>query len=183
MSIWGAWWRTFGVHAEQIHGDGVSGILPFGRAEGLEHREPRRVNDMSRSIRDVLAALRRSKFRRQFRLGERDLAYLQTRGMERVLAHARDFVESRLAPARPANDGRQTPMKGHPVFIAQHATATCCRSCLAKWHGIGEGQRLTPGEIDYIIELIETWLRGQNSPNPNPATPQFQLFEASEDEP
>ncbi len=98
---------------------------------------------MNGTVRNVLAALSRSEFRRRFRLGEPERAYLHARGMEVVLAHARDFVEARLSPARPVNDGRQTPMHGHPVFIAQHATATCCRSCLAQWHAIRKGRPLT----------------------------------------
>jgi len=50
--------------------------------------------------------------------------------MANIEQHARDFVNECLAPELPKNDGKQTPMKNHPVFIAQHATATCCRKCL-----------------------------------------------------
>ena len=76
-----------------------------------------------------------------------------------MLDHARDFVERRLAPAHPPNDGKQTPMRGHPVFIAQHATATCCRSCLAKWHGIAAGRELGAQDKAHVIAVIERWLR------------------------
>ncbi len=72
--------------------------------------------------------------------------------------HAVDFVTSRLAPAHPKNDGRQTPMKHHPVFVAQHATATCCRKCLEKWHHIPKGRELDPEEIEYIVDLIMAWI-------------------------
>ena len=78
--------------------------------------------------------------------------------MEAVLVHARDFIESRLAPAEPANDGRQTPMRNHPAFIAQHAAATCCRGCLEKWHAIPKGRPLAQTEIDYILSVIQRWL-------------------------
>lgn len=86
---------------------------------------------------------------------------MRDRGLETVLAHGRDFVDRRLAPAAPANDGRQTPMRGHPVFIAQHATATCCRSCLAKWHDIPAGRELTADERDHVAEAHDRWLRSQ----------------------
>ena len=56
------------------------------------------------------------------------------------------------------HDGKQTPMKGHPVFIAQHATATCCRSCLAKWHHIADDHDLTTEEVHYIVQVIMTWI-------------------------
>ena len=112
-----------------------------------------------RDLDDLFAALERSRFRMRFRLGPREQAYLESRGLDTVLSHASDFVASRLAPAQPPNDGRQTPMRGHPVFIAQHATATCCRGCLAKWHGIPAGRSLEPEEQAHAVAAIARWLR------------------------
>ena len=99
-----------------------------------------------RDLDELFAALARFRFRSRFRLCAKEAAYLDSKGIEVVLGHAADFVRDRLAPAQPHNDGRQTPMRGHPVFIAQHATATCRRPCLAKWHGIAVGQPLTAAE-------------------------------------
>lgn len=76
-------------------------------------------------------------------------------------AHAHDIIARRLAPAEPRNDGRQTPYRGHPVFVAQHATATCCRGCLAKHHGIAKGEALTPAQCDYVVDVICTWIASQ----------------------
>ncbi len=112
-----------------------------------------------RPLNEVFERLAGSAFRRRFRLGGREAAYLETKGLETVLAHGRDFIEQRLAPARPLNDGKQTPMRGHPVFIAQHATATCCRSCLAKWHDIPEGRGLDAAEQAHVLAALERWLR------------------------
>ena len=112
-----------------------------------------------RDLDEVLAALERSPFRRRQSLNAKDRAYLQQRGLETVLQHAADFVTRRLAPAQPPNDGRQTPWRGHPVFTAQHATATCCRGCLAKWHAIESGRPLTEVERGYVVEVIGRWLR------------------------
>jgi uncharacterized protein DUF4186 len=102
-----------------------------------------------------------SAFRRKFRLHGRQLAYLQTWGIERVMDQAGKFIDERLAPASPRNDGRQTPWGNHPVFVAQHATATCCRGCLEKTHEIGKGRALTSDERAYVLRVIETWLREQ----------------------
>jgi hypothetical protein len=107
---------------------------------------------------ELFVALTRSSFRRRFRLGKQEQRYLAEKGLTTVLAHARDFVQRRLAPADPPNDGRQTPMRGHPVFVAQHATATCCRSCLAKWHRIPVGAVLTPEEVEYVVGILQAWL-------------------------
>ena len=112
-----------------------------------------------RELDEVFAALERSPFRRRQSLNPKDRGYLQQRGLETVLQHAADFVMRRLAPAQPANDGRQTPWRGHPVFTAQHATATCCRGCLAKWHAIESGRPLTEAERRYVVEVIGRWLR------------------------
>ena len=83
--------------------------------------------------------------------------------MSEILQHAADFVENRLAPASPVNDGKQTPWRNHPVFVAQHATATCCRGCLEKWHQIPKGSVLTADEQQYIVEVIGAWLAGQEA--------------------
>ncbi len=119
-----------------------------------------------RDLDELFAALDRSKFRSRFRLSAKDEAYLSQKGLETVAQHARDFVTKRLADAYPANDGRQTPMRNHPVFVAQHATATCCRKCLEKWHRIPRGKPLSEAEIDHIIEVLMRWLAGHNANSP-----------------
>ena len=111
----------------------------------------------------VFARLATSDFRRRFRLAAREQDYLRARGKETVLAPACYFVAERLVPARPANDGKQTPFRGHPVFVAQHATGTCCRGCLSKWHGIPAGRPLTADEQGHAVAAIGRWLDMQLS--------------------
>lgn len=114
------------------------------------------------SAQDLLfERLRSSDFRCGFRLSKRDRNYLERKGLATILTHGADFIGERLAPARPRRDGQQTPWQGHPVFTAQHATATCCRSCLERWHGIGKGYPLTPQQQRYILTVIERWLQEQ----------------------
>ena len=107
--------------------------------------------------------LARSRFRSSFRLGARDLQYVRCKGLGTIEQHAHDFVGRRLGPAFPENDGKQTPMKNHPVFLGQHATGTCCRGCLRKWHGIEMGEELSDGEIQYVVSIIMRWISGQMS--------------------
>jgi hypothetical protein len=115
------------------------------------------VDDLDR----LFEALGRSPFRARFKLNAADARYLAGKGMAAVLAHAAQFLETRLAPAEPANDGKQTPMRGHPAFVAQHATASCCRSCLAKWHRIPAGRALSEAEKAHILAAIGRWLAAQ----------------------
>lgn len=109
----------------------------------------------------IFAGLARSAFRQRFHLKPADRDYIAAKTMPVVLAHARDFIDRRLAPAEPPNDGKQTPFRGHPVFIAQHATATCCRGCLAKWHGIAAGHELTEAERAHVLRVLERWLHAE----------------------
>ena len=113
---------------------------------------------IGRNLDELFAALAESAFRRRFHLRGKELEYLRRKGLTVVMEHAEDFIEKRLAQAAPPNDGKQTPMGHHPVFIAQHATATCCRGCLQKWHGIKKGHALDAAEKRYILEVIKTWL-------------------------
>ena len=116
-----------------------------------------------RDIDDLFVALRGSSFRQRFRLGPAERAYIERKGLPTVLGHAAELIAQRLAPAAPRNDGKQTPFRGHPVFVAQHATATCCRGCLAKWHHIEAGRDLTDEEQAHIVAVITRWIRGQGS--------------------
>ena len=100
----------------------------------------------------------RSKFRSSFPLRKKEMAYLKKRGLEGCRQDAARFIEERLADPWPANDGKQTPMKNHPVFIAQHACGCCCRGCLEKWHGIEKGRPLSAFEKRYIEEVLMQWL-------------------------
>jgi len=106
----------------------------------------------------LLTRLAGSKFRASFRLGPKERSIWTQKGPEVIRQHARELIADRLAPAEPRNNGKQTPFRGHPVFIAQHATATCCRTCLQKWHGLRPGRELTTDEQDYVVNVIMAWL-------------------------
>ena len=81
------------------------------------------------------------------------------RGWNEIRAQARTIISQRLASAFPLNDGKQTPMRGHVVFIAQHATGCCCRGCLQKWHNISPGKALSDEEIEYVCDILVAWLK------------------------
>lgn len=127
----------------------------------------RKVADMQivRSPQSVVALLSRSPFRRKFRLSPADRAVVREYGMRGMMEEARALVAEQLAPAAPQNDGRQTPFRGHPIFAAQHGTATCCRRCLEKWHHIATGRALTLADQDYILAVIMTWIETNVRPH------------------
>ncbi len=128
----------------------------------IDHRPPDPGAMFSQDL--IVDRLQHSAFRRRFVLKPPEYRYLQEHGLEEVLRHAESFIAARLAPAYPDKDGKQTPFRGHPVFVAQHATATCCRSCLEKWHGIRMGQNLTSLQTQHIIDMLARWLQDQKAP-------------------
>jgi hypothetical protein len=116
-----------------------------------------------KDLEEVFSSLAKSDFRSRIHLRDKERDYLARKGLEVALSHAADFIEKRLAPAAPANDGKQTPWRNHPVFVAQHATATCCRTCLEKWHEIPKGREMTKEEKGYAVEVIRRWLSSESS--------------------
>ena len=109
--------------------------------------------------------LANSKFRSRFKLTKKYIDYIDKNGFDKIRLHAKDFVIKNLSKKDIVNDGKQTPMKGHPVFIAQHATATCCRGCLYKWHKIVMDTTLNEKEIDYIVDVIMYWINKEYKKN------------------
>ena len=103
--------------------------------------------------------LSKSNFRSSFHLKEKYIEYINKKGLEKIREHAYDFINKRLKPSFIPNDGKQTPMRGHPVFIAEHATATCCRGCLNKWYNIPKNRELTELEVDYLVKVIMTYIK------------------------
>lgn len=110
------------------------------------------------TIDEALGRLQKSKFRSSFHLKEKDKLYIKEKGIDTIRSHCEDFVRTRLAPAVIHNDGKQTPTKGHPVFIAQHACACCCRGCLYKWYKVKPGKELNEQQQRKIVNLLMAWI-------------------------
>ena len=107
---------------------------------------------------EAFERLWRSPFRSCFKLTAKDLAYIDRVGLATIERHAADFVREKLAASIPAHDGKQTPMRGHPVFKAMHATATCCRGCMAKWWRVPQGTPLSKTQQAKIVGFLMAWI-------------------------
>jgi hypothetical protein len=151
-----SWWKSYRLQLEREFRQDE--IVVRAWSDTLLWRRP-----STKDIDQLFEDLAKSPFRRRFRLRPQELRYLERKGLRAVLADADDLLVKRLGAASPQNDGKQTPFKGHPVFVAQHATATCCRGCLAKWHGIRKGEALRPAELEHIAAVIERWMRRQSA--------------------
>ena len=113
------------------------------------------------SIDTALEKLQKSDFRRKFKLSAKDIVYINDKGIDVIKSHCKDFIRERLAPSYIPNDGKQTPMRGHPVFVAQHACACCCRGCLNKWYKVKKDTALTDEQQKKIVSLLMRWLEKQ----------------------
>ena len=113
------------------------------------------------TIDTAIEKLKKSDFRRKFKLSQKDIAYINEKGIDTVRKHAEDFIKTRLAPAYIPNDGKQTPMRGHPVFVAQHACACCCRGCLFKWYKVKPDTNLSEKQQKKIVNLLMKWIDNQ----------------------
>lgn len=110
---------------------------------------------------DIFDKLAKSKFRSRFKLRTKELEYIKTKGLDKMYSHACDFIRDRIAPAEIPNDGKQPPMRGQPVFIAQHATATGCSGCIKKWYHYSNGIELTQAQQEHLVSVIMEWKKRQ----------------------
>ena len=133
-----------------------------------------------RDLDELFLAIKKSSFRSRFRLSANEQRYLRDKTLPVVMQHAETLLLERIAPDRPKNDGKQTPMRGHPVFVAQHATATCCRKCLEKWHAIPVDVYLNDKQMAYILAVLSRWLKTQFSEEAAENTRKQQLFFSDE---
>lgn len=131
-------------------------LFPEDEPEIAPNEEPNNYD-----LTDLFNRLAKSRFRSSFRLTQKDRDYVSAKGLATIRSHAKDFVAKRLSPAVITNDGKQTPMRGHPVFLAQHATGCCCRGCFFKWHHIPQGRELTKEEQNYSVAVLMAWIEKQ----------------------
>jgi L-lysine 2,3-aminomutase len=121
-----------------------------------------KLNSMKFIINKKLDSLTQQPFRAKFKVTGKESIIFKTKGLDVIKQHSFEIIKKRLADKQPYKDGSQTPYKNHPVFVCQHATATCCRSCLRNWHNIPKNIELSKDNIDYIILVHELWFIRQN---------------------
>ena len=136
----------------------VRNVTVTSRNTKLCERLGGKDTEQQREFDTLFNRLALSDFRSRFKLDEKDIQMINEKGIDVIRSHAVDFVQKRLAPAVIPNDGKQTPMRGHLVFKAQHATACCCRGCLSKWHHIPAGVELTKEQQEYVVNVLMEWI-------------------------
>ena len=119
------------------------------------------VRSVSKEINSIKEKLAKDKSRSVFTLGQAEVEYIQSRGIDILRLHATDFIQKRIAPAEPKNDGHQTPTKGHPVFIAQHACGCNDRDAVETFFSLKKGKQLTEKQVHLIVDVLISWMNDQ----------------------
>jgi hypothetical protein len=118
----------------------------------------RQIGDVKYTFRALKHEMIRNHFFHET-IDEGAVAYARRKGRIKLREAVRNRLERYLAPSEPVRDGFQTPFTGSPIYYAQHATACCCRTCLAYWHNIPKGRSLTEKEVQYCEALIDLYLK------------------------
>ena len=111
-------------------------------------------NSSKKKIEEVFSKLNKTGRISNFSLGDAEIEYVSSRGIEILRLHATDFIQKRIAPKEPKNDGHQTPAKGHPVFLAQHACGCNDRDSVEQFFGFKKGSLLKEKEVNLIVDVI-----------------------------
>ena len=64
------------------------------------------VQNMNERVHQTLNSLNKSAFRSKFRLTQKDRDYIASKGLKTIEDHAFQFINSRVAPDFPRNDGK-----------------------------------------------------------------------------
>ena len=123
----------------------------------LERTRRRDVDDQQY----LLDALERELIRHHFwhlPFDQKALDHASRKGRRQLYNGVKQRLRTSVGKAVPFRDGTQTPMSGNVLYYAQHATATCCRTCINYWHGLPRGRPLTESELDYLESLITRFL-------------------------
>ena len=118
-------------------------------------------NSSKKKIEEVFSKLNKTGRISNFSLGDAEIEYVSSRGIEILRLHATDFIQKRIAPKEPKNDGYQTPAKGHPVFLAQHACGCNDIDSVEQFFGFKKGSLLKEKEVNLIVDVIVSWLEDQ----------------------
>lgn len=146
-----------------------AGPIPYCKACGARLVDWERV--YRREIRDVehtFTAMKTEWIRHHFwhrRIDPLALAYAYRNGRAQLRERLKATIRRAIGDAaeRLWRDGYQTPFGNKPaarniLFFAQHATASCCRKCVAEWHNIPRDRPLTEDELDYLTALAMRYI-------------------------
>jgi hypothetical protein len=142
----------------------ISGLNQRGRCRvcGVELVDWSRVH--RRDLADVaytFATLKYELIRHHYwhvEIDQKAVNHTRRKGRLKMRLAVENRIRKSVGSARPYRDGYQTPWAGNAIFYAQHATASCCRTCIEEWHGIPQGRELTEDEIVYLTTLAMLYI-------------------------
>lgn len=149
----------------QMKRDGTAGACRSCGDNSLDWSRIRNLD--AGDIRFVIAALRTEYIRAKFWSMEPNQwakNYAARKGRMALLNGTESFLRKHVASPKDAFDGRRvpwpdkTPEKMNPYHYGQHATATCCRSCIETWYGIAPEEPISDRAIDFFTVLVNAFI-------------------------
>lgn len=113
---------------------------------------------------DIFRRLNCSKVCCKFKLKDDQWDYLAKRGFDSILLEGRTLIVKIFSEEAKHHSCKVAPVQNHPIFTALHATGTCCRSSLEKWHKIPKNKELREKDIFYILLVVKEWIIRQEMP-------------------
>ena len=82
------------------------------------------------------------------------------RGKNLILDRAKEIITKKIAKIPEGYyDYLCTKKEGSEIInYAQHATGTCCRNCLERWHNIPQDIILSEKQVDYCVGLVKLYI-------------------------
>ncbi|WP_372655987.1 DUF4186 family protein [Halobacteriovorax sp.] len=114
---------------------------------------------------DIFRRLGCSKVCCKFKLKDEQWEYLAKRGFDTILLEGRSLIVKIFNEDSLSHSCKVAPVQTHPIYIALHATGTCCRSSLEKWHKIPKSKELKEKDIFYILLVVKEWIIRQEKPS------------------
>jgi hypothetical protein len=144
---------------KKLREDGLAGACRVCHVQLVdwERVHERRFDDVDYTF----SELRHEMIRHHFwhvEIDERARNHALRKGRVALLVAADKRLATSVGRENPYRDGRQTPFEGNVLYYAQHATASCCRTCIEYWHDIPKGRPLTTGELTYLGRLLERFI-------------------------
>ena len=88
---------------------------------------------------------------------QREINYAKRKGTKGLQGRAEEVLRGKVFAVSGWLNDVQTGYSG-VIESAQHATATCCRKCIAYWHGVPVDAKPTEDQITYLRQWIMKYI-------------------------
>jgi len=122
--------------------------------EEVWERDPNDIENTFKSLKYEF--IRHHYWHKEF--DEKAVNYALRKGKIELINTVEKRIRASVKAPVDAFDGRRTKWEGNPIHYGQHATATCCRKCIERWHNVPRDEELTEKQVKYFTHLVIMFL-------------------------